>query len=86
MDPFEEHVLFPDQHPQSAEPGFGVLEAVLAKCRTSSCLMRALHGLGHIQMEKPRRAEQIIDEFLSKRQIPMWLHEYAMRARKGAVL
>ncbi len=77
--------MFPDQHPHLVEPGFGVLETVLAKCRTSSCLMSALHGLGHIQMENPRRVEQIIDEFLSKRQIPMWLHEYAMSARKGAV-
>ncbi len=79
-------VMFPDRDSHLAEPGFGVLKTVLEKCRTSSCLMSALHGLGHIQMENPQRVEQIIDEFLSNRQIPMWLHEYAMRAREGAVL
>ncbi len=85
MDGIEGAVLFPDRNPHLAESGFAVLKTVLEKCRTSSCLMSALHGLGHIQMENPRRAEQIIDEFLSKRQIPIWLHEYAMSARKGAV-
>lgn len=78
-------VMFPDRDSDLAESGFGVLTTVLEKCRTSTCLMSALHGLDHIQMENPRRVEQIIDEFLSNRQIPMWLHKYAMRARKGAV-
>ncbi len=79
-------VMFPRRDSHLAEPGFGVLETVLEKCRTSSCLMSALHGLGHIQMENPRRAEQIIDDFLSSRQVPLWLHEYAVRARVGAIL
>lgn len=79
-------VMIPGRYPHVAESGFGVLKTVLEKCRTSSCLMSALHGLGHIQMDNPERVEQIIDDFLSNRQIPMWLHEYAMRAREGAVL
>lgn len=79
-------VMFPDRDLHLAESGFGVLKTVLEKCRTSSCLKSALHGLGHIQWENPDRVEQIIDDFLSNRQIPVWLHEYAMRAREGKVL
>lgn len=79
-------VMFTGSCPHLAESGFGVLETVLEKCRTSSCLMSALHGLGHIQWENPDRVERIIDDFLSSRQVPVWLHKYALSAREGAVL
>lgn len=86
MDCIEGAVMFPERTPHLVDPGFWVLEKVLSKCRTSSCLQSALHGLGHLQTYHPERVEQIIMGFLNKRHVPKWIRDYAEQARTGYVL
>jgi hypothetical protein len=75
-----------DQRPHLVEPGFRVIETVLAECRTSSCRISALHGLGHLHDYHGRRVERIIDGFLARPDLPEWLRTYAMKARGGCVM
>ena len=89
-------VMFPDSPPHLIEPGTSVLEAVLAKCRTSACLVSALHGVGHVigfnicgkspaEQAKVDRFQGMIDSFLATREVPDWLRKYAGEARTGNI-
>ncbi len=40
--------LCAEDTPDLAEAGISVLETVLRECRTSACLISALHGIGHV--------------------------------------
>ncbi len=86
MDCIECAAMFPNQAPHLVDPSFAALETVLAQCRTSTCQVSALHGLGHLHMYHPQRVERIIDDFLISRSTAMWVCEYACNARKGSVL
>ncbi len=79
-------VCVPEQHPHLVDPGFAVLRRVLHECRTSSCRISALHGLGHLYLDFPERVERLIDEFLDRTEIPDWVVRYASDAREGCVL
>ena len=95
MDHIESSVMCPELWPHLVEPGIGVLETVLTKCRTSACLISALHGIGHIYGYLTRqghtektitaRLQSIVDSFLKNRSMPDWLREYALEAREGHV-
>lgn len=93
MDNLEGAIMFPEKGPHLVEPGIEILQAVLDRCRTSACLVSALHGIGHIycihsyqgSKEIARRLQAMVDEFLAKRSPPEWLCEYAANAREGAV-
>jgi hypothetical protein len=85
MDYIEGAVIFPEKFPHLVEPGFHVLRTILDHCRTSSCQVSALHGLGHIYHDHPHRAEQMIDRFLGNRSVAAWVREYAQAARRGRV-
>jgi hypothetical protein len=51
------------------------------------CQFSALHGLGHWHAHHPRRVEQIVDAFMSrKKNLRPHLIEYAAEARQGLVL
>ncbi|MEQ9455008.1 MAG: hypothetical protein RLN76_10510 [Phycisphaeraceae bacterium] len=66
---------------------FAVLDAILTQCRTSTCWISALHGLGHLQLdlEHEERVRTIIDKFLKRPKLPDFIREYALAAREGAV-
>lgn len=91
MDELEGAVMFPEKGPHLVEPGIEVLESVLKQCRTSACLISALHGLGsaccihRVSGSKivAQRLRNIIDEFLVGRDVPEWVREYALSAREG---
>ena len=74
--------------PHLFEPGLQVLENILMKSRTSTCMLSALHGLGHIFSFDPRHqyCERLIDRFLSEREVTEEVHDYAIAARSGGVL
>lgn len=78
-------IMFPEKTEYLVQPGFDVLDAVLTRCRTSSCLISALHGLGHLKHYHPQRVEQVIDRFLATRRPPAWVREYATQARTGYI-
>jgi len=89
-------VMFPDSPPHLIEPGVSVLETVLATCRTSACLVSAVHGIGHViginvcgksaaEQAKVDRFRGLIDSFLATREIPDWLRKYAGDARTGNI-
>ncbi len=97
MDRLEIPLYFPSKHPQLVEPSIQILESVLLHCKTTTCLLSALHGIGHAcqcdaRGGKPEhrviatRLRSIVDRFLKARQIPKWLKEYAHEAKAGAVL
>lgn len=94
MDCLEGTVLFPHEHPHLVEPGINIIQTVLDRCRTSTCLISALHGAGHIVGFHSRsgndaivsRVQGIIDIFLRRRRAPEWVREYALDAREGMVL
>ncbi len=73
-------------HTHLVNPGFEVLATVLKQCRTSTCRISALHGLGHLHRYHSDRVERIIDQFLTRDDVPDWLRGYATRARTGMVL
>jgi len=93
MDHLEGAVMFPEKGPHLVEPGIEVLQNVLTRCRTSACLVSALHGIGHIycthnyngNKEIARRLRAMVDDFVSRRELPEWLAEYAAHAREGYV-
>jgi hypothetical protein len=87
MDCIEGAVMFPEKAPHLVNPGFEVLQTVLASCRMGACLQSALHGLGHIAVFHPARVQDIVDQFLAARgpELPSWLRDYAMDARVGRV-
>ncbi len=75
-----------DSHrPDLADAAFGVLEGVLNKCKMSTCIQSALHGLGHAHSWHPQRVERIVDAFLDTGRGPAWVREYALAARVGHV-
>lgn len=76
----------PDQHPHLVEPVFKTLETILSRCRTSTCQMSALHGLGHLHPHHPQRTERIIDCFLKRQHVADFVKHYALTARVGCVL
>ncbi|MGD8450584.1 MAG: hypothetical protein PVJ57_02100 [Phycisphaerae bacterium] len=78
-------VMPPEPMPHLVEPAFTVLDTILRRCRTSSCLTSALHGLGHLHEAHPRRVEKLIDRFLVSRQVSEHVREYALEARAGDV-
>ncbi len=92
MDQLEGAVMFPDGGPLR-EVCIEVLQTILTRCRTSTCLISALHGIGHIyghsrykgDLDLCQRLEGIIDTFLASRSLPEWVREYAALARDGAV-
>ncbi len=71
--------------PHLVKPGLRVLENVLMKYKTSTCMASALHGLGHIRDDEPRPFGRIIDRFLSERDAPGWTRDYARDARTGCI-
>lgn len=68
-----------------AEAGWEVLEAILTRCRTSTCLQSALHGLGHLEQSHSERCGKLIGRFLRRGGVPSWLREYAQAAQVGHV-
>lgn len=93
MNNLEGTVMFPEKHPHLLEPGLFVLETVLRKCRTSACLVSALHGIGHCcgharsngNRELMARLQSLVDGLVSSRELPAWLLEYSGAARDGYV-
>lgn len=93
MDQLEGAVMFPRKGPHLVEPGRRVLETVLKRCRTSACLVSALHAISSIycihsgfgNKAMAERMRRMIDEFLNTREIPDWVREYAACAREGHV-
>ena len=73
--------------PHLLEPGFQILATVLDDCRTSTCVMSALHALGHLVNDYPDRVEPLIASFVERRraEFPEWLLHYAELAREGRV-
>ncbi len=86
MSSVEGALYFPEKGPHLVEPGFGALEEILQHCRTSTCHISALHGLGHIHVHQPTQVEPIIDRYLARGGMPDWVRDYAQRARRGAVI
>lgn len=93
MDQIQYIALPPNPIPHLVEPALEVLESVLVTCRTSTCLVSALHGIGHIVGHSQsdcndrdvQRLQHLVDRFLENRTIPYWLREYAVHARDGRV-
>jgi hypothetical protein len=57
------------------------------RLKSQACHESALHGLGHLFEKYPRKVETMVDNFLAKRKdIRPELKEYALRARRGAVM
>ena len=86
MDCIEGGIMYGEKWPHLVKPGFRVLERVLMKCRTSTCMMSVLHGLGHLHDSHPQQCEGIIDAFLAERRAPDWVRDYACDARTGHIL
>ena len=93
MDYIDGAILFDDENPHLVDPAFAVLRTILERCRTSACLVSALHGLGHVRMyheehnrSLARRAAELIDRFLAERRPIHWLREYAEAAKAGHIL
>ncbi len=80
-------VMFPEKAPHLFEPGLAVLQTILDRCVTGSCLKSALHGLGHIESFHRDRVRSMISGFLNERghRLPAWLVEYAEDAREGGI-
>lgn len=87
----------PSEHPHLVEPSIYILENVLLRCRTTTCILSALHGIGHAcQCDAMRgdpedrviatRLRAAVDRLLKTREIPTWLTEYAHAAKAGEVL
>lgn len=95
MSGFGGGAFFPNEYPHLVEPELDVLQAVLDECRTSACLISALHGIGHIycfnnykgNRAMARRIRSMIDRFLRERRsaLPQWVREYAEDASDGGV-
>ncbi len=93
MDCLEGAVMFPESGPHLVEPAIEVLQTVLNRCRTSTCLISALHGVGHIydihsnggDKAIAQRMRRMIDGFLKSRQLPEWIARYGLAAREGAI-
>lgn len=93
MDNLEGTLMFPEYHPHLVDPGLFVLETVLRKCRTSACLVSALHGIGHCvgqahssgHRELMGRLQRLVDGLVFSRELPAWLLEYAGAAHDGYV-
>ena len=86
MSCIEGPLCFPKDHPHLVDPSFDVLETALFKCRTSTCKLSALHGLGEVQRKHQERVHELIDRFLDQPDQPEFLREYAVSARSGDVL
>lgn len=93
MDQIEGTILFPEKAPHLVEPALGVLQTILARCRTNACLTSALHGLGHIRAYHEgqnkalaARALALIDQFLNQRNPSPSVCDYAQAARSGFIL
>lgn len=72
--------------PHLVEPAFSVLSTAL-DCRSYSCQISALHGLGHVQHLHPERTEALIDAALAREDhLHPDLIGYAKDARSGNVL
>ena len=67
------------------DPILEVLTNILKRCRTSTCHISALHGLGHNVRGHPERIGAIIDRYLTRGDLLDWVRSYAMDARRGAV-
>lgn len=86
-------VMFPERNPHLVEPGIEVLASVLQRCRTSACLVSALHGIGHICCTHSHngdkaiadRMKRMVGAFVDSRELPDWLDDYAACAREGYV-
>lgn len=78
-------IAFPDEHPELFEASVDVLRDVLLRCRTSTCKISALHGVGHLHDASPDVATRLVDEYLERPGQPQWVIEYALRARRGGV-
>jgi hypothetical protein len=85
MDCIAGAIIHPKEAPHLLEPTFAVLDTVLRRCRTSTCQISALHGLGHVHEYHPQRTERMIDAFLAGRRPADWVREYARWARVGRV-
>ena len=92
MDCFEGTLAHPQDNPHLIEPGLFVLESALMRCRTSTCRVSALHGIGHLysrfEDEKDPLADrlrELVDRFVASTTMPDWLAEYAACARDGYV-
>lgn len=94
MDNLQYATRTPEREPHLVEPTMEILRTVLTRCRTSSCIASALHGIGHLYSMHDRegheeislRLQQMVDDFLSVRDPPEWIREYAIQARNGEVL
>lgn len=94
MDMIQYIPVFPEKSPHLVDPALYVLETVLERCVTSSCIISALHGIGHIIQSREyagdlavvTRLQTTIDGLLTRRRLPEWLEEYATYARDGAVM
>lgn len=64
---------------------FDALTAILLRCRTSTCRLSILHGLGHAAHRQPL-CTPLIERFLSESDPPAWLRDYAEGAKRGAVM
>jgi hypothetical protein len=71
--------------PHCVDPILEVLTNILKRCRTSTCHISALHGLGHNVQADPERISAIIDRYLTRGDLLDWVRAYAMNARQGAV-
>lgn len=71
--------------PHFVDPILEVLTNILKRCRTSTCHISALHGLGHNVRGHPERIGAIIDRYLTRSDLLDWVRSYAMDARRGAV-
>jgi len=78
-------IIFPDGRSEIVDSGFQLLDRILEECRTSTCQLSALHGLGHLRMYYPDRVRESIDRFLASADPPDHVAEYASRAREGPV-
>jgi hypothetical protein len=86
MDCIEWALMSQQWTPHLVDPGFDVLAKVLAECRTSTCQVNPLHGLGHLHDGYPERTEQLIGTFLKRRDIARWVRDYAQVASAGEVM
>lgn len=83
MDCLEGAIMFPAEYPHLEAPGMWVLETILERCKTSTCLASALSGLGSIMQVRYEddafgdRAEEIFKRFRKRKDIPRWLKKYS---------
>jgi len=79
-------ISLPDEHPELFEASVDVLRDVLMRCRTSTCKISALHGVGHLHFARPEVAVRLVDEYLERPGQPQWVIDYALKAREGCVM